>query len=382
MQVGGGSEAEVVVTHTLAARKPRLPEIFEAAAYQIRGQRDEQQDRFIIHKLSEYTLLVGVFDGHGDNGGRVAEVAARMIPTLLAARLGDITDAATIAKALHDAFVQIDEALAAKEKATDSGTTGVVVVITPTHYISANVGDSRAVLLRRRSTGDLVEGATLSVDHDTKNTAEVARARTAGAELDDEYFMVGDSGLQLSRALGDFGMKRGTPPILLCHPEIKTVRRSLSDDAFLWLFSDGVTDAMANYDHSWYIKVMNRMLRTGVKDVRLFARAVVKDAFAVSGDGKPVSMSGITSSDNITTLLVRLPESKRATIGAVTRRVGAGAGAADAHVPVVAHATPSKSNGTAKRKPRTTNVKQPSKQRGTTAKNTYPETELEPMLFR
>lgn len=330
MQVGGGIESELCITHALAGRVKRsAPEAFEIAAYQIRGQRDEQQDRYVVHKLNEHLLLVAVFDGHGDDGGRIAEVAARMLPIVLINRIGENIEPPQIAKALTDSFLYIDETLAAKETSysKESGTTGAAVVITSTHYISANVGDSRAILLRRNpTTQELSEGAMLSVDHDTQNATEVKRACAAGAVLDDEYFTVGDSGLQLSRALGDFGMKEGKPPVLLAEPDVKIIRRSGTDDAYIWVSSDGVTDAMKGYEHAWYIRLMNKMNAAGTRDARLLARAVVKDAFTNADEDKPITEAGTVSSDNITTIVVRLPERRGSVIAAVTRRVKAPTG--------------------------------------------------------
>lgn len=360
MQVGGGIEAELCITHTLVGRPKKAPEAFEIAAYQIRGQRDEQQDRFVVHKLNEKILVIAVFDGHGDDGGRIAEVAARMLPVILENRIGNIIDPQQIAKKLAESFLYIDETLAEKETtySTESGTTGVVTIITPTHYVSANVGDSRAVLLRRNpTTQELTEGIMLSVDHDIQNTTEVQRACAAGATLDDEYFTVGDSGLQLSRALGDFGMKKGKPPVLLAEPDIKIVRRSGADDAYIWLFSDGITDAMKNYEHVWYINLMNKMNIAGTRDARLLARAVVKDAFTNKDGSKPISESNIVSSDNITMVLARLPERHGSVITAITRRVKTAVTIQDTQL----HDT------TIKRKPRQPRVGKGS--RGVTMKN-------------
>lgn len=378
MQVGGGIEAELCVTHALAGSKRRgapAPEAFEIAAYQIRGHRDEQQDRFIVHKLNENLLLVGVFDGHGDDGGRVAEVAARMLPVVLSAKLTETIEPAIIAKALTDTFLYIDATLAAKEtvKSKDSGTTGVAVVITPTHYISANVGDSRAVLLRRATASTTatvtLTDVQLSTDHDVQNATEVTRACAAGATLDDEYFTLGDGGLQLSRALGDFSMKEGRPPILLAEPDIKIMRRTATDDAYVWLFSDGITDAMKGYEHGWYIRIMERLITAGTRDARLLSRAVVRDAFSGTDVTKPVAETGGVSSDNITTVLVRLPE-RRSAIGAVTRRVKSAVATA------AVAATTTTTAQTIKRKPR--GPRAPKGPRGVTVKNLDTGTKGEP----
>jgi serine/threonine protein phosphatase PrpC len=95
-----------------------------------------------------------------------------------------------------------------------SGCTGVTALVTATHVILANCGDSRACLLGTTAlggTGHLVTQRTK--DHKPSDPAEAARIEAA---------VIGrvNGDLAVSRALGDFGFK--THPTL--PPEKQMVR--------------------------------------------------------------------------------------------------------------------------------------------------------------
>ncbi len=320
----------------------------DVAAYQILGRRSEQQDRYSIQSIptpSGPVILIAVYDGHGDHGAFVAQAAATHIPKLLTEALSGVSrvTATHIATALRNAFIAFDNELASNDKAVDSGTTAVCVIITPMHYITANVGDSRAVLLRRRVGTTILaqlaaKGAskssaslTLTTDHDSANASEVARATVAGATMDSEYFEYNDGGLQVSRAFGDYEMKMGAPPVVLAVPSIRVVRRS-PEDVYLWLFSDGVVEALLNYDHSWCIDLLSDHISRGITDVAALAKMVTLDAYnnaggMAGGVQKPVSEAGECSTDNITVVFAHLPVVAMAPklgglrkVGAVTKR--------------------------------------------------------------
>jgi hypothetical protein len=99
-----------------------------------------------------------------------------------------------------------------------SGCTGVTALVTATHVILANCGDSRACILGTTAlggTGHLVTQRTK--DHKPSDPAEAARIEAAGGAV-----IIGrvNGDLAVSRALGDFGFK--THPTL--PPEKQMVR--------------------------------------------------------------------------------------------------------------------------------------------------------------
>jgi serine/threonine protein phosphatase PrpC len=92
-----------------------------------------------------------------------------------------------------------DSALQLLEEEGDSGTTACVVLLTPTHVLCANAGDSRAVISRLGH-----RAVPLSYDHKPDDEGEERRIRAAGG-----YVAAGrvEGDLAVSRGLGDFRFK-------------------------------------------------------------------------------------------------------------------------------------------------------------------------------
>lgn len=123
-----------------------------------------------------------------------------------------------------------------------SGSTGVVVLVTPTHIICANTGDSRAVL---RRNGNVLP---LSFDHKPSDIAERRRIQTAGGTVKGKRV---DGDLAVSRAFGDFAYKQDkTLPIekqrVVVVPEILVYPRDDDGDEFIILACDGIWDVASN----------------------------------------------------------------------------------------------------------------------------------------
>ena len=173
-----------------------------------------------------------------------------------------------------------------------SGSTAISAIVTPTHIICGNVGDSRCILVKGTQVGGRSPAATtlvtglaglpgarmgmartggvrfhsqlpslppppllldqvveMSVDHKPYNDAEERRIVAAGGTVTMRR-VNGD--LAVSRALGDFVYKHapGRPAEqqqVSPEPEIRVQERSESD-AFLVLACDGVWDVMSNAD--------------------------------------------------------------------------------------------------------------------------------------
>lgn len=104
------------------------------------------------------------------------------------------------------------------------GCTAVVVIISPTHFVCANAGDSRSVLAR--SSGPVM-CFPLSDDHKPSNLPEKQRIEAAGGFVEDDRV---NGSLNLSRSLGDFEYKGSaglpfTQQMVTCDPEIRQVAR-------------------------------------------------------------------------------------------------------------------------------------------------------------
>ena len=111
-----------------------------------------------------------------------------------------------------------------------SGSTCVVVLVTPSHIICANAGDSRAVLRRNGSV------LPLSFDHKPNNVPELGRINDAGGFVKGKRV---DGDLAVSRGLGDFTYKSNeTLPVnlqkVIPHPEFVVYPR-VKEDEFMIL---------------------------------------------------------------------------------------------------------------------------------------------------
>jgi serine/threonine protein phosphatase PrpC len=137
----------------------------------------------------------------------------------------------------------------AKVKFERSGSTCVVVLVTPSHIICANAGDSRAIL---RRAGFVLP---LSFDHKPNNVPEMERINQAGGFVKCKRV---DGDLAVSRGLGDFSYKSNeTLPVeqqkVIPDPEFVVYPRS-DQDEFMVLACDGVWDVATNEECSAFIQ--------------------------------------------------------------------------------------------------------------------------------
>lgn len=202
--------------------------------------------------------FVAVFDGHG--GGEVSMYLKQHLYHLFQLHLeqkhweesdSDVDDIRlrtpsipAYMAALRQALHSVETEVSRHSELNFVGSTAVAVVLheNPGGFrtlISANVGDSRAILSRN---GKAVE---LTKDH--KPTAEGERKRIlqAGGRI-----FLDDTGvhrvmnLSLSRAIGDGFSK----PIVSPEPDIRRFRVEEGGDEFILLASDGLWDVMNSQD--------------------------------------------------------------------------------------------------------------------------------------
>lgn len=154
--------------------------------------------------------------------------------------------AASFTDAIRSAFQEMDKEILLDENLSFQGSTAVAVFLHEEKdgqrtIISANVGDSRAILSRRKRALDLTR------DHKPNEREEKARIIKMGEEvLWDHYSKVYRvRGLSLSRAMGDKAAK----PAVSGEVEIKSFPLlSGKDDEFIVLASDGLWDVMSSQD--------------------------------------------------------------------------------------------------------------------------------------
>lgn len=147
---------------------------------------------------------------------------------------------------IRDGFLNLDDQIRQRlDEGKDrdrSGSTAVCAIVTPTHMIIANLGDSRAVVSRKTGTPFGTE------DHKPYNDRERERIVGAGGSVMIQRI---NGSLAVSRAFGDFEYKncpglRPCEQLVSPEPDVYVLERSQENDEFLVLACDGVYDVMEN----------------------------------------------------------------------------------------------------------------------------------------
>lgn len=221
------------------------------------GTRKINQDSFVFHtnygKKSDRYLL-GVCDGHGMNGHLVSGFVKEALPVYLLADPSFETD-------LHHAMTNAFELCHQKLLVGDvdcrfSGTTTAIVMIDGNKVITANAGDSRAVIGSYGNKG--WDYTPITFDHKPDSPQEAHRIIKSGGRIepfkDGEGNFVGPSrvwlstqdipGLAMSRSIGDFVAQSVG---VSCIPEIKEFSIN-PNDRFMIVASDGVWEFIENID--------------------------------------------------------------------------------------------------------------------------------------
>lgn len=171
-------------------------------------------------------------------------------------------DPATIGAAMRKGIMAFDAQLYARVEALRtlrdiSGSTAIMSIVTPSHVIMANVGDSRAVFA---SDGRVCRATE---DHKPQRASESQRVIQAGG-----YIRMGRvcGNLAVSRALGDFTYKEVTslPPErqkISNVADIIVVPRGDTDD-FLIVACDGIWDVVTNQQAVSFVSRMRRQQET------------------------------------------------------------------------------------------------------------------------
>jgi len=222
-------------------------------------------------QLDDHSLFA-VYDGHG--GTLTSAFAGATFVKLLAMRQEmnkyvvlakdgskgrcDVTGIELLREALKGTFEDMDvelrrihamrneelqkEAEDGRTKTERSGSTIIVVMVTPTHILCANAGDSRAILKR----GDRI--LPLSFDHKPSNVPETERIVAAGGFVKMKRV---DGDLAVSRGLGDFSFKAEEEIVarkqkVICNPDVIVYPRDEVNDQFIILACDGIWDVATN----------------------------------------------------------------------------------------------------------------------------------------
>jgi serine/threonine protein phosphatase PrpC len=277
------------------------------------------EDEYIVANGGRFAA---VFDGHGGNlvsrflKKRLYDEYSKILSSKHWEFRDDFADrnklrtpsVSSHVASIRSAFEKIEQEVLEDDDMGHQGSTAVAVVVHVAEdghrtLLSANVGDSRAILSKRKKAIDL------TWDHKPNEERERARIFARGGEVEwDPHAQVHRvQHLSLSRAIGD----RFAKPIVTADPEIRVFPVADGDDEFFLLASDGLWDVMTSQDVVDFVhstlenENSNKQLRGDEKAIKMrvlykkMAKLVAEEALARG------------SSDNICVLLVWLDESLR-----------------------------------------------------------------------
>ncbi|KAK7507282.1 hypothetical protein BaRGS_00001217 [Batillaria attramentaria] len=248
-----------------------------------RREEHEYEDRNFHFSHDSNCFLYGVFDGH--NGSRVADFAAQRMPAELL--LGQLQNKTTDAfLAVENVYFESTDGLLAEKTTTQDqlpegitsyeaynkypdivkklqqleqelsgGTTATLVLIYNNKIYVANVGDTRALLVKMAQDGRLTV-MQLSNDHTIADPSEQARLSALGLDVDKlrTANKIGNS--NCTRCIGDYHVKGGyrdidylsfaTKEPVIAEPFVDGGIPVDDSCAFLIIMSDGLYEAFTD----------------------------------------------------------------------------------------------------------------------------------------
>jgi serine/threonine protein phosphatase PrpC len=203
--------------------------------------------------------------------------------------------------AVRAGFEKIERDVIEDDGLAYQGSTAVAIVLHESDdgsrtILSANVGDSRAILSRNGKAVDLTR------DHKPNDEREKKRILDMGEtiEWDAECMVHRVRNLSLARAIGD----RYAKPAVSAEVEIKHFPVCEGDDEFVVLASDGLWDVMSSQDvvsfvHEYMDHEVSRMSKDNAENYKLVLRKNMAKLLAREAIRKG-------STDNICVLMVWL----------------------------------------------------------------------------
>ncbi len=218
------------------------------------GHRSYMEDSYV---MSDDGLFAAVFDGHG--GSAVSGYLHQNIVQKVQARAP--TDEQSNMKALKEALTELDEDVLAIEHWKFQGSTALAVIVNLEpegggSIITANVGDSRAVLSRRGHAIDL------SHDHKPNTPKEVERIQACGGDISWFGFHDADGApidgtgvyringnLAVARSIGDLTER----PYVTGEADVDSFPIDHEGDQFIIVATDGLWDVFSSEEAVQYV---------------------------------------------------------------------------------------------------------------------------------
>ena len=312
---GTNTNTAATILSSLSGGQPHL-----YSTCSVQGERQYMEDEYFV----EEGKFASVFDGHG--GAAVSRYLRQNLYANFQAALpssaSEVIDSATgdesnasmqtdvqstiVSSALRVAFDKVDNEVGSISHWSFQGSTALAVVIYENFdgsrsIVSANVGDSRAILSRNRVALDLTK------DHKPNDAAERERVEALGGEVNwcggvdtngNPILHTGvyriNGNLALSRAIGD----RSERPWVTNEADFAHYLIDEENDSFVLLATDGLYDVMTSQEIVTFIhEVIDNTPQEYRQDVRKgIAKYVVEEALRRG------------SNDNITVVVLCLNE--------------------------------------------------------------------------
>ena len=237
----------------------------------IQGRRRSIEDFHSIHLLPSRQFY-GIFDGH--LGNFASKFAASFLYSELATRLNGKVNTLVhdwkelVEKAANEAFAAVHEGfLEAITRAPygfmdQSGTTATALLVTEGAYIIMSLGDSRAVLSKRKKVGERFDLSAIQItrDHVASDLAERKLVESRGGTIVKRGIDRVNGTLAITRSIGDAALApylSRQPQVIsmtlaeildACGGDIETNNDNAAYPCFIILASDGLWDTVSNQE--------------------------------------------------------------------------------------------------------------------------------------
>lgn len=276
----------------------------------MQGRRHEMEDRHLCVHIEGGITLLGVFDGHGGIEASLYgsfyfhDVLVSVTSWREVLNCDGQKQALLLGDVLVEAFKIIDAnmRISQSKHPSRSGSTAAICILTTTHIVCANAGDSRCVLgtiINGNASLANLEAVALSIDHKPDSPDERSRIVAAGAlvmkSVDGSEPDRINGVLNVSRGLGDFDFKKNknleeSQQMVSCVPDIQ-VHALTEKDFVLLIACDGLWDVMSNEEA---VEKARAVFCTGESSMALIAEEMLDEAYDRG------------STDNITCIVVKL----------------------------------------------------------------------------
>jgi len=198
--------------------------------------RKKNQDSLIMEEHAETgSLLLAVFDGHGEAGDAVSQYFRDRMPKDLFASKNFLEG--NLAEAISESVIKLESQLLSDSSIDTefSGTTAVISIVRGDKVLVGNIGDSRLSIGFVGEDGSKIVGEAITKDHKPERPDEKARiVATGGRVFAIEY----DDGID------------GPPRVWLGHMDVPglAMSRSLGDTV---AHAAGVSSEPEFYEHTF-----------------------------------------------------------------------------------------------------------------------------------